>query len=217
MRQLSELLDTAEPALPLIEQWAREADLPVTLLPPSAKREKVLLSLQVTTRSTMGAIAYETGGILVDDGWLRLLGSGHPELNRDIATWNDGKADGFLLVADDVLGGFFAVNGGALGDDQGTVYYLAPETLEWESLDIGYTTFVEWALTPNLREFYGHELQQKYASEVKALSGGQCFNFHPFLWTKEGSFETSSRRAVPVEEQWRLNVELRQQLVPSRG
>jgi len=51
MRTLNELLDSEDPAFPLIKQWASEADLPVELLPPSAGRADVLLSLQVTTRS----------------------------------------------------------------------------------------------------------------------------------------------------------------------
>lgn len=215
MRTLSELMDTADPAFPLIRQWASEADLPVELLPPSAERADVLLKLQVTTRSCLGAVAYETGGILVDGGWLRLLGSGHPALERSITAWNDGKSDGFLLVADDVLGGFFAVNGGALGPEQGDVCYLAPDTLEWESLEIGYSTFVEWALTAKIREFYGEELMQRYAPEVKAMSAGQCFSFFPFLWTGEGSHETSSRKTVAVDEQWKLNTDLKAQLAGS--
>ncbi|NHZ39638.1 DUF2625 family protein [Massilia aquatica] len=208
MRHLSELLDTADPAFPLIRQWASAADLPVELLPPSADRAAVLLALQVTTRSAMGALAYESGGILVDGGWLRILGSGHPRLERNITAWNAGKSDGFLLVADDVLGGFFALNGGGLGHDQGMVYYLAPDTLVWESLEVGFTDFVEWALTSRIREFYGREIMEKYAPEVNAMSGEQCFGFFPFLWTKEGSHESSARRAVPVEEQWKLNQDL---------
>lgn len=73
---------------------------------------------------------YGTGGILVDGGWLRMLGSGHPKLTRNIAMWNNGRSNGFCLVADDAVGGFFALNGGAFGDDLGSVYYLAPETLD---------------------------------------------------------------------------------------
>ncbi|AQR70000.1 hypothetical protein BZG29_17940 [Janthinobacterium sp. LM6] len=216
MRTLNELLDSEDPAFPLIKQWASEADLPVELLPPSAGREDVLLSLQITTRSPLGAIAYETGGILVDGGWLRILGSGHDKLERNIATWNEGKADGFLLVADDVLGGFFALNGGALGPDQGQLYYLAPETLEWEALEIGYTAFVEWAFTSQLRQFYGRQSGDAHGFEELPelpLPGDLCLNFYPFLWTQEGSLKTSSRRAIPVQEQWALNLDLQQKLL----
>ena len=213
MRTLNELLDSEDPAFPLIRQWASEADLPVELLPPSAGREDVLLSLQVTTRSPLGAIAYETGGILVDDGWLRILGSGHGKLGRNIAMWNEGKAEGFLLVADDVLGGFFAINGGALGSDQGNMYYLAPETLEWEALEMGFTAFVEWAFTSQLRQFYGRQPGDADGFDELPLSGELCLNFYPFLWTQEGSLKTSSRRAIPVEEQWALNLDLKQKLL----
>lgn len=215
MRTLNELIDSVDPAFPLIRQWADEADLPVELLPPSASRADVLLSLQVTTRSPLGAIAYETGGILVDDGWLRILGSGHARLDRDIAAWNKGKADGFLLVADDVLGGFFAINGGALGEDQGNLYYLAPETLEWEALEIGFTTFVQWAFTSQLRQFYGRQPGNADGFDELPelpLRGELCLNFYPFLWTQEGSLKTSSRRVIAVEEQWALNLDLKQQL-----
>ena len=219
MRTLNELLDSEDPAFPLIKQWASEADLPVELLPPSAGRDDVLLSLQVSTRSPLGAIAYETGGILVDDGWLRILGSGHGKLGRDIAAWNKGKADGFLLVADDVLGGFFAINGGALGDDQGKLYYLAPETLEWEALEIGYTAFVEWAFTSQLRQFYGRQPGDADGFDELPelpLSGELCLNFYPFLWTQEGSLKTSARRAIAVQEQWALNLDLQQKLPDAR-
>jgi hypothetical protein len=216
MRELSELLDTIEPAFPLTKQWACEAEIPVELLHPSAERGNVLLKLQVTTRSPLGAIAYETGGILVDDGWLRLLGAGSPRLERDIASWNEGKTDGLLLFGDDVLGGFFAVNGGALGSDLGNVYYLAPETLEWEPLGIGFTAFVQWAFTSELHQFYGQHRREDINAEARSLSGQQCFNFYPFLWTEEGSSATSSRRPIPVAEQWALNSDLRQQLQESK-
>lgn len=91
-----------------------------------ANREKVLLDLQVTTHSTLGPVAYETGGVLIDDGWLRLLGSGHSDLQRTLSDWNANRSDGYLLIGDDVVGGFFAINGGALGSNVGFVYYWPP-------------------------------------------------------------------------------------------
>ena len=217
MRTLNELLDRDDPAFPLIRQWAGEADIPVELLPPSAGRDDVLLRPQVTTRSPLGAIAYETGGILVDDGWLRILGSGHGKLGRNIATWNEGRAQGFLLVADDVLGGFFAINGGALGPDQGKMYYFAPETLAWEALEIGFTAFVAWAFTRQLRQFYGRQPGAAADFDELPLSGELCLTFYPFLWTQEGSLKTSSRRAIPVAEQWALNLDLQQTLPHARA
>lgn len=206
-RSITELLEIEEPALPLIQEWAREAKLLVEILAPSAERADVLVALQVTTRSVLGALAYETGGILVDGGWLRMLGSGNPKLTRDIATWNAGRSNGFCLVADDVVGGFFAINGGAWGEDLGNVYYLAPDTLEWESLSVGHAAFTQWAFTNRLRTFYDSMRWPGWESEVRELPGDQCFNFYPFLSAKEGSTTLSSRRAVPVSEQFLFNTE----------
>lgn len=121
------------------------------------KAKEAIYQTQVTAHSTMGAIVYLTGGILIEDGWIRILGSGNQALNRTLPGWNKektftnyGEQPGFLLVADDVIGGFFAINGGALGNDPGMIYYLAPDDLKWESLHISYTDFINFC-------FVGHE------------------------------------------------------------
>src|SRR5262245_20953998 len=124
MRPLDELINVDDPGMPLVREWVAAAVRPVEILPPSDEREDALLETQVTTRSPMGAIVYETGGILIDHGWLRILGSGHPRLARTLPGWNGGRSDGFFLVADDAIGGFFAINGGGLGPDIKNLYYF---------------------------------------------------------------------------------------------
>lgn len=119
MRALSELINADDPGIAKIREWMRGAVNACELLPSSAQREEVLVQTQVTTRSTMGAIAYETGGILIDGGWLRFLGSGHPKLARTLPGWNQGRSSAFYLVGDDAVGCFLAINGGAFGEDGG--------------------------------------------------------------------------------------------------
>ncbi|MFM9925489.1 DUF2625 domain-containing protein [Variovorax sp. H27-G14] len=210
MRTLEELIDTEDAALPLLKEWAEGASHSFELLAPSPQpeRDRVLLGLQVTTRSTMGAVAHDTGGVLIDHGWLRVLGSGHARLGRNILDWNDGRSNGFLLVADDVVGGFFALNGGGLGEDAGAMYYWAPDTLTWESLEIGYSDFLEWASTDRLQVFYADMRWAGWESDMKTIGADQCFNFFPFLWTKEGSVQQSARTPVAVEEQYAFNLEM---------
>src|SRR5690242_18738970 len=141
-RSLGELTSTDDPAWPLVQQWAREAKNHVEVLPPSPNAPAELEAAQVTLRSPMGAIVYHTGGLLIDRGWLRVLGGGgNARLQRSLMGWNQGRTfegeactAGYMLIADDVLGGFFAGNGGALGPDVKNVYYFAPDTLRWESL-----------------------------------------------------------------------------------
>jgi len=159
----------------------------------------------------MGALAYETGGILIDSGWLRFLGSGHPKLPRDLADWNKGRSHGFYLVADDAVGGFFAVNDGAFGE-QRNVYYWAPDSLEWESLGFGFTEFFQWSLTSLLADFYQNLRWPTWLKDVAELPGDRCFNFSPFLWTEEGSVTGSHRRQVPVGEALDLKVDIMRQL-----
>lgn len=198
MQTLEQLSEKESPTIPFIRQWVEDAENDCEILPPSGDRDRVLLATQVTTHSTMGALAYETGGILIDSGWLRFLGSGHPKLPRDLADWNEGRSHGFYLVADDAVGGFFAVNDGAFGE-QRNVYYWAPDSLEWESLGLGFTDFFQWAWPTWLKD-------------VAELPGDRCFNFFPFLWTKEGSVTGSDRRQVSVSEAFDLKVDIVRQL-----
>ena len=41
-----------------------------------------------------------------------------------------GRVPSYLLVADDVSGGFFAINGGAFRGKAGNVFYYAPDSDE---------------------------------------------------------------------------------------
>ncbi len=212
MRPLSELICPQDSALPLVREWIAASPFACEILPPHAERDRVLSALQVTTRSTMGALAWETGGLLVQDGWLRILGSGHAKLSRNIVDWNAGRSSGLLLIADDVAGGFFAVNGGALGSETGTVHYLEPDTLDWFALGLGYSDFVQWALSKNLDEFYAGLRWRDWQSDLAAVGGDACFTFYPFLWTAEGSTHSSNRRVITADEQYRLNLDLMNQL-----
>jgi hypothetical protein len=221
MRTLEELVNREDPGWKYVELWIKEARNSVEVLPVDTLRaSKALYSIQVSTRSPMGAIVYMTGGLLVDHGWIRILGSGSEKLSRTLSDWNLGKTvkglgdkPPYLIIADDVLGGFFLLNGGALGKDVGKVYYFAPETLEYEPLDLTYTEFLQFCFNSNLDEFYGGYRWLKWKEEVEALSADKVFNFYPMLWTKEGKdINKLSRRAVPVDEQYSLNMSLRKQL-----
>jgi hypothetical protein len=212
-RKLDELIDNQEPAIKLLQQLVNDAKVPCELLPPGPEREKALLYLQVTTRSTLGALAYDTGGLLIDDGWLRLLGSGHAKLSRSLQEWNSPRTDGaFYLVGDDLAGGFFAINGGAFGDDLGSVYYWPPDSLEWESLERGFTDFVAMFLTQTIENYYTDLRWSSWREDARSASSDQYFAFFPFLWTKEGSVERSHRSVVPMSQMWDAKVDIVRQL-----
>jgi hypothetical protein len=220
MRTLAELLNTTEPAMPLIRTWMADAKCPVEILPCSAADgERALLDAQITTRSPMGAICHETGGILVDDGWLRILGAGCERLPRALMAWSRervpffGQQPSFLIIADDPIGGFFCLNGGAFTHvEPGHVAYFAPDTLEWEDLDMTYSDFLCWSWSGVLERFYGDQRWPDWRAEMKALRGDQTFCVYPFLWAEGPPIDERVRKAVPSAEMWHLSMKFREEL-----
>lgn len=214
-RPLTDLINTQNSGWPLVQGWIASAKNKVQVLPKTAGRaDSALLAAQVTTRSPMGAVVYETGGILVDNGWLRILGSGSSALNRDLMSWNEDKQNGLLLIADDALGGFFALNGGAFGQASlGKIYYLAPENLEWEPMDKGYSDFLVFCFSGNLNKFYDKMRWKGWQQEVAKLNGSQGIGFYPFLFTEEGkNLSKALRKPVPIRELWMFSNDMRKQL-----
>jgi hypothetical protein len=221
MRPVGELINNVDPGWPVVNEWIASAKNKVEVLSADTLQAKdALYKTQVTTRSPMGAIVYMTGGILIDNGWIRLLGSGSEKLKRSLPEWNKGKTLSdfgeqplFLLIADDVLGGFFCLNGGGLGKDVGKVYYLSPDNLMFEPLDLTYTDFLNFCFNGNLTRFYEGYRWPNWESDVANLNGDEVYNFYPCLWSKEGKdIKKVSKKAVPIEEQYSLNMDLRIQL-----
>jgi len=207
-RTLNELLETDESAWPLVRSWIAQAKNPVEVLPSSPTAGSELEAAQIAVRSPLGAIVYHTGGILIDHGWVRILGSGHPRLPRTLMGWNRGRtvdytgyARGHMLVADDVVGGFFALNGGAFGADAGNVYYFAPHTLRWEPLNRGYTDFLRFCLDGDLAGYYSTSRWLGWASESATIGGDQAFALSPPPWTPEGKdISKCLRKPAPLAD-----------------
>jgi hypothetical protein len=214
MRPLKELINEDDSAWPLVKEWIANSKVDVSILECALSiREKALIDTQVTTRSPMGAIVHQCAGLLIDFGWLRILGAGgHDRFQRSLPDWNRDRANGFYLVADDAVGGFFAINGGALGDDIRTVYYFAPDSLRWESCKMGYTDFLTWAMSERLNQFYESIRWPMWKDELKSISADQVIGIYPFLFTTGVPIMERHRGIVPVSEQYSLQFDLKKQL-----
>ena len=215
MKSLQDLIHCADPAWPLVQRWIAEATNHVEVLPPpdNAIREQALLDTQVTTRSPMGAIIYESGGILVDHGWLRILGSGHPRLPRSLPDWNfersfsvSGEKPSFLLVADDVVGGFFAIDGGGLGFECGKICYLPPDTLAWENTEKGYSDFLVWSFKGDLAMYYETIRWPGWQKDLQTIRGDEAFGFIPPLFMSGWPIDKRSRELVRAAKIYELHV-----------
>lgn len=213
-RPLEELINKTEPGWELVQGWIKEAKNTVDVQRRDpVQADSALYQAQVTTRSPLGAIIHESGGILVDHGWIRILGSGSPRLGRSVMGWNRGKSfseygerPSFLLVADDVLGGFYAINAGALDTTEiGKVFYFGPDDLSWSSTGLGYSEFLVFCFSGDLNAYYKGLRWKGWEGEVRDLDGDLAYHCLPNLFTVEGQdIEKVDRRAVPVQELWDL-------------
>jgi hypothetical protein len=186
-KSISPLHNTDDTALPLLMQLVERAAARAELLAAAPNSASLLRSLQITPRSPMGALVQFSGGLLVDGGLVRVLGSGHPRLPRDLATWNT-RSSGFLLVADDAFGGFFAINTGALGPDTRNLYYWPAETIAWQPLEFGYTDFLYWLTSPSLMAFYHNG---KRSTTPPKIATDRCVIERAPHWMRE-HFQQSS-------------------------
>jgi hypothetical protein len=164
----------------------------------------------------MGAIVYSTGGILIDDGWIRILGSGSSRMQRILPDWNKGKAFNefgerpeYFLVADDAAGGFFAMNYGSFGKDMDNIYYLSPENLKWEPTEMTYEDFIWFCFNGDIKKFYSGIRWSSWRKDVKGLKADEVFHIVPPLWSKEGKdLDKSLKKPVPAEEQFSYNLQM---------
>ena len=219
MRPLRDLLSD-DPAWPLIRKWVDESERQVAVVPGARKDgEATLLRLQVTTRSALGALALHCGGIVADHGWLRILGCGGSGL-PGLQAWNwggacvgDEQVEGALVVANDVLGGVYAVTDTAFAGDVGGVFYFAPDMLEWEPMDMGHSDFVEWALTGDTGRFYRDLRWPGWEDESAAVPLDSAIFVLPLLVTRESRpISATSRKVMPLSDLWRTYRDLGRQL-----
>ncbi|MFJ2478342.1 DUF2625 family protein [Streptomyces sp. NPDC087659] len=218
MRDFTELADVPGPSWPVLtDQFAGSFTGHVVLPPDPEQCRAALLQLQVTARSPLGAITLNTGGILVYDGWLRLYGgsgggsAGLPsmaEINGfpDAVDPNWRPSEG-LIIAHDVLGGVFAMNGmdpeqhGRPGRPGGVIYF-SPNTLTWQDMEMGHSEWLTWLLDGGAASHYYDFLWPTWRTEVYALGLREGISVYPFLWSVEGQEDmtATTRKPAPLKQ-----------------
>ena len=199
MHNIETLIAVDDPAWPHLQQALAESNAVALPVDPERGRRS-LWELQVTAASTMGAVALQTGGIVADHGWVRLYGGGSEHLPSIAeASGLDGPVSappGALVVGHDVLGGRFAIDGGALGVAPGEVCYFGPDTLTWEGLGGGYSAFLAAALSGGLEEVFEGLRWPGWQNEVAAVELSQGISLYPPPSTVEGSDVSKVSRSV---------------------
>ncbi|NNG18072.1 DUF2625 family protein [Naumannella sp. ID2617S] len=148
-----------------------------------------LHSQGITPDSAIGAFAQHCGAVLVDGGWLRLLGAGVPGL-PGLHRANQSPAESPtapFVVAVDVLAGVFAVNGGSIPDAApGHVCHWAPDTLAWRDLGLTHTEWAAWVATDGVDDFYTRVRWPGWRQTLSRVRLDQGAHLHPPPFTPEG-------------------------------
>ncbi|WBB53794.1 DUF2625 family protein [Verrucosispora sp. WMMD573] len=200
----------------LVDVLSRSFAAPRILPADHDKAVASLCQLQVAANSSLGAIALNSGGILLYDGWLRILG-GSPcpeESLPSIGQVNDFPVDvdrmwtptEGLIVAHDVLGGIFFLNGLRPGAGRpgvpGEVIYFDPATLSWARMKMSHSEWLAWCVSGDLPHFYDGRLWPMWRQDVMALRADQGIAISPALWADEAAIADRevTRTAVPMAE-----------------
>ena len=141
-----------------------------------------------------------SGGIIIDN-WIRIYGCGDINVVEKNKLYNkDNNMD--IIVGEDVLGGLFA-----LKDD--FIYYFAPDTNEWENLNIYYTQFLDWIVNNNqsINKFYELFRWNKWEEDCKKLKLTEGVSFYPLLNFK-CNINERSRRIISIDELIRFNMKI---------
>ena len=92
-------------------------------------------------------------------------------------------------------------------EDIGKVWYLAPDTLEWESLSFEYSEFIAWLAQGNINEFYQSMRWENWRDLATNVEIDQGILIYPFLWSDEIIIQNATKKIVPFYELVSINME----------
>ena len=188
------------------ESWKEAATNEVVLFPPDSNRALfALYQNDIDPGSMLAAFILHSGGMLADHGWIRVLGSGCPEFMRGFKDWNAGKnkpgkgGSYFLLIADDVVGGFFALK---MDPDMklnaAKVWYFGSNNLQWVNTGLNYPTFLRFCMSGDLAGFYSDFRWKGWQEEITVFNTRHTIGCYPLLWTREGKELKVNRKVLPL-------------------
>lgn len=219
MIPIDDLINVEHAAWPALAEELSVAPVPVEVLPVDpAQGRACLYRIQVTARSRLGALALNTGGLLVDHGWLRVLGAGHSShglAGLDEANGLDGNPQEpppSFVVGHDAIGGRFEVNGADPASmnrpgEPGEICYLGPQFLGWEPVDAGHGDWLSWISEGFTTEFYEDVRWPGWKDEIGTLPATKGIAVFPFLWSEEAKRDlaATTRKIVDLADLFQLH------------
>lgn len=169
--------------------------------------------MNLLRQSTLGAIVTFSSGISIDN-WIRIMGQ-ESLIHKGILSYQGYQKENvamekMTIVGQDVVGGIFAINIGKYPEGLKKVWYFAPDTLQWECMDMNYAEFVAWAIQGNTDEFYSSMRWNGWKEDCSKAGFDEMILIYPFLWSKECNLETAAKNVVSSDELIRMNSEYAQ-------
>ena len=189
-----------------------------SILKSSTKNIKILSSnynnslnnLNINENSVLGQVIINTGGIFIEN-YIRLFGSGDEENSYNIYKYNlELKKyfdDNIIIIGNDIFGGLFSLN-----KEKNNILYFAPDTLEWEDLDITYKEFIKFVTSEKIDEFYKSYKWSTFQEDIKKVKFNEGILIYPFLWSNECNIEKAKKDIVPFSELLQINIEFKKKL-----
>lgn len=170
----------------------------------------ILNRMGIDAHSALGQVVANTHGITVN-GYVRILGSGNGVTSYNIIDYNMELEKYFdsekLIVANDIFGGLFAINAENQNYNNGEIWYFAPDTLEWENLEITYIELLEFVSSDDINLFYENFKWNQFEKYIQGIDYNQGVLIYPFLWSKECNIENADKKIVPFSELISINID----------
>ncbi|WP_051604831.1 DUF2625 family protein [Lachnobacterium bovis] len=144
------------------------------------------INLNIPKDSVLYSVVTNSNGIIINN-WIRLWGQ-NSNVNNGVGYYNtlfQNDIEGLFLVASDVLGGLFAININKFTEGKNHIWYFAPDTLEWECMDMQYNEFLAWSMQGDIDEFYLTMRWNNWQEDIKNIGINYALLIYPFLWARE--------------------------------
>lgn len=185
-----------------IKKFFQESENNVYLRELNYNEKATYKNIGVVEESVLGQ-TLKNISIITINNYLRILGGDCiAPFNKIIKEFYSGNK---LVVANDIWGGLYAIGNGDFAGDIRNIWYFAPDSLEWEDLEINYPQFMVWACSKNIKKFYEKFVWNDIDLVIHKLKENQAILVYPFLWSLECNIETADKTIVPIEELVALN------------
>ena len=144
-------------------------------------------------------------------GYIYILGNQNNSYSSINEQFNTICEYDLQLIAYDIWGGLFAVKQDVPMEND-LVYYFAPDTLEWENMNVNYEGFINWISNGEIDKYYETFVFENIKNYVKQLKINECILVYPYLWANECNIETASKKIVSLIEMININFEYARQL-----